>query len=572
MNNGSLVLKNGIVFDPLNKINGERKDVLIENGMVVEKLKNPREAKVIDVSGKAVMPGGIEIHSHIAGGKVNAGRLLRPEDHVGFVMPRTSITRSGSGFSTPSTFMTGYLYSKMGYTTAFTPAMPPLTAKHTHEELHDIPMLDKGAYCLFDGNWFVMQYLKSNELNKCAAYASWLLRATKGYVIKVVNPGGTEAWGWGKNCRSLDDPVPYFDITPRELIKGLAQVNEMLGLPHSIHLHANNLGRLGNYRTTVETFRVPNGIKSHNSRQVLHGTHIQFNSYGGDTWKNFESRADAIAKAVNSQDNVVVDTGNVTLDETTTMTADGPMEYYLHSLTHLKWTNRNVEMETAPGITPFVYSSKMSTPAIQWAIGLEIALLIKDPMKVILSTDHPNGGPFFRYPRILAWLMSRKYREEMLAKINKAAEQRSGIAVIEREYTLYDVAAITRAAVAKSLGLAHRKGHLGVGADGDVAVYDIDPAVLNSNNYAEIEKKLSNAAYTIKDGKVLVKDGEVVHVAWGRTFYVDAKVDESLDKEVMKDIDMNFKRYYSVNLANYPVTEDYLTNPTPVAVDATRIK
>jgi formylmethanofuran dehydrogenase subunit A len=566
----SLIIKNGTVYDPANNVNGEKMDIHIKDGKIVEKAG--RGAKKIDCQKKIVMPGGVEIHSHIAGGKVNSGRLLRPEDHKKLVMPKTKLTRAGSGFSTPSTFMTGYLYSKLGYTMAMTPAMPPLMARHTHEELRDIPMLDKGSYPLTDGNWFIMRYLHDGDIEKAAAYAAWLLRSTKGFALKITNPGGTEAWGWGKNCKSLDDPVPYFDITPREIIKGLAEVNEMLGLPHSIHLHANNLGRLGNYETTVDTFKVPNGTKKNKDRQTLHMTHVQFHSYGGDNWKNFESEAETVAKAVNKSDNAIIDTGNVTLDNTTTMTADGPMEYYLQSLTHFKWMNRDIELETAPGITPFIYSRKMSTAAIQWAIGLELGLLIKDPWKVLMTTDHPNGGPFTRYPRIISWLMSRPARDEMLEKVNAAAGKRSSLASIDREYDFNEIATVTRAGQARSLGLSETKGHLGTGAHGDVAVYDIDPESIDpSRDFKGIEKAFSAAAYTIKDGEILVKDGEIVKVAYGNTYWTNPRVDENLEKEVLSDIEYNFKRYYSVNLANYPVQDKYVKKSKELKIDARKV-
>lgn len=565
-----LILKNGFIYDPANGVKGDKGDILIDNGVIVEKL-NERKAEVIDVSNKIVMPGGIDIHSHIAGGKVNVGRSFRPEDHARFVVKKTKLTRSGSGFSTPSTFITGYLYSKMGYTTVFTPAMPPLMARHTHEELHDIPMVDKASYTLCDGNWFMMKYLREGQVEKCAAYIAWLLKATKGFVIKLTNPGGTEAWGWGRNCRNLDDPVPHFEISPREIIKGMVEVNELLGLPHSVHLHANNLGRLGNYATTVDTFRIPNGTKSRSQRQILHVTHVQFNSYGGDSWRNFESKAEEIAKGVNSND-VIVDTGNVTLDETTTMTADGPLEYYLQSLSHLKWANRNIELETSPGVTPFVYSPKMPTASVQWAIGLELPLLIRNPWKVLLSTDHPNGGPFIRYPRIIAWLMSRKYREKTLSEINKAAGKRSILPTIEREYDFTEVAILSRAGQARAFGLEKYKGHLGIGAHADVAVYDVNPQDIDaSREYGKIEEKFGKAYLAVKDGEIVVKEGEVVKVVDGRTFWANPRVSEDLEKEVYKDIDYYFKRYYSVNLANYPVSEDYLTRPisfnTESAVD-----
>ncbi|MEE9594601.1 MAG: formylmethanofuran dehydrogenase subunit A, partial [Candidatus Hydrothermarchaeales archaeon] len=416
-----------------------------------------------------------------------------------------------------------------------------------------------------------MKYLKEGEIEKCAAYLAWLLKATKGLVAKLTNPGGTEAWGWGKDCRSLDDPVPHFGITPGEIIEGMIRVNELLGLPHSVHLHANNLGRLGNWATTVDTFDISRGIKAHNGRQSLHVAHAQFHSYGGDDWRDFESKADEVAKGINSNPNVVIDTGNVTLDETTTMTADGPMEYYLQSLTHFKWANRGVELETSPGVTPFVYSRKTPTHSLQWAIGLELPLLINDPWKVLLSTDHPNGGPFFRYPRINAWLMSSKYREAMLEKVHKAVGKRGIIHTLDREYDFNDMAIMTSAGAAKAFSMEKEKGHLGLGAHADIAIFDIDIEKFDtSKNYEELEKKLSNTAYTIKDGEIVVKDGEIVKVVKGRTYWSNAKVGEGPAGEVAKDLDYNFKRFYSVNLANYPVQELYLTRSTPIDIDASR--
>ena len=117
-----LLIKNGIVYDPINGIEGEQMDIAIKDGVVVEDVSP--QAQVIDASGMLVMPGGVDIHSHIAGSKVNAGRLMRPEDHYRDPEPKTAYTRSGVGFTVPSTFTTGYRYSRLGYTT--------VTVSYTH--------------------------------------------------------------------------------------------------------------------------------------------------------------------------------------------------------------------------------------------------------------------------------------------------------------------------------------------------------------------------------------------------------------------------------------------------------
>ena len=451
------IIKNGHVFDPVQGIKGDKADVAIKDGKIVDKVGSG--AKVIDAKGKTVMAGAVEIHAHIAGPKVNLGRIYRPEDKLFTYTPTKGNERMGGGNSIPTTFKTGYLYAKMGYTTAMEAAMPPLFSRHVHEEIRDTPIIDEGAFPVLGNNWFVMEYLKNHEIENTAAYIAWLLRATKGYAIKVVNPGGTEAWAWGLNCLSVNDPVPYFDITPAEIVKGLIEANEYLGLPHSMHIHPNNLGNPGNYTTTLDTLKLASGFKAKNKfgrEQVLHLTHTQFHSYGGDNWGNFESKAKDVIDYVNKNKNITIDTGNVTLDETTTMTADGPFEHHLTELNHLKWANVDVELETAAGVVPYIYSPNISVCAIQWAIGLELPLMAKDPMRCFITTDHPNAGPFTRYPRVFKWLMSTKAREEQINAFkhkDKVLSQTS-IGELDREITLYELAQMTRAGPAKSLGLS----------------------------------------------------------------------------------------------------------------------
>lgn len=554
-----LVLKNGIVYDPINGINGEKMDIFIKDGRIVDKIRFG--AKVIDVSNKLVLAGGLDIHSHISGGKVNSGRLFRPEDSLRKIFPKKTNLRSGTGYSVPSTFLTGYEYARLGYTFVVSPAMPPLLARHTHHELNDIPLIDKATLPLFDGNWFVMKYIKEKDEEKLKSYVAWLLKATKGFSVKLTNPGGTEAWGWGKNIEDIDEEVPYFNVTPREIIESLVKACEALNLPHSVHLHCNNLGNPGNYETTIKTFEIVKGMQK-KSRQVLYATHVQFHSYGGDTWKTFESKAEEIARHVNKNDNIIIDTGNVIFGDTTTMTADGPLEFHLHVLTRLKWMNRNVELETSPGVTPFIYSPKSPVNAIQWAIGIELALLT-DPDKIIITTDHPNGGVFTDYPKILTWLMSKEYREATISNVNNAVEKRAIISTLDKEYDFYEIAKVTRANPAKAIGLEKIKGHLGEGAHADIAVYDLNPLEVDSKDYEKIEKALSRAFLTIKEGEVIYKEGEVTKHFIGRTYWVNAKVDEELIKN---DLDYYFKRFYSVNLANYVVNEKELARGKEICV------
>jgi formylmethanofuran dehydrogenase subunit A len=426
-------------------------------------------------------------------------------------------------------------------------------------------MLDKATYPLLGDWWLVLENIQKGDLEACARYVAWMLEITKGYAIKIVNPGGLESWGFGRNVHSIDDQVPNFCITPREIMCGLAKVNKMLNLPHTIHLHTNNLGIPGNYATTLETMKCLESIPN-NGKPIAHITHLQFSSFAGEDWGSFKSGAGEIAHYINNHDHITCDMGQIIFTDTTTMTADGPFEFTLYQLSGHKWVNTDIETETSGGIIPFHYKRKNPVNATQWSIGLELALMIKNPWKVFMTTDHPNAGPFTAYPKILAWLASKKARMATFKRLHKKAQKKSLLPSISRELSLYDIAIITRAGQAKSLGLKE-KGHLGVGADGDVAVFNLNPKKVDiANKYKTFRRAFSNAAYTIKSGKVLVKDGEILQQSEGKTIWLDMQTSKEI--EINEEIKKKFREYWTVEYENYPVSDHYVKNSSPVTIKA----
>ena len=185
----------------------------------------------MNATGLVVMPGGIDMHCHIAGPKVNTARKMRPEEKRGeHVMPRTALTRSGTLGSVPSTFATGYKYAGLGYTTAFDAAVPPLAARHIHEEFADTPCLDKGFYVLVGNNHYALKAIQDREPERLKHFLAWLLGAAKAYAPKLVNPGGVEVWKHHAqgNVHGLDEPIDHFRVTPRQIIREIARQKEFL--------------------------------------------------------------------------------------------------------------------------------------------------------------------------------------------------------------------------------------------------------------------------------------------------------------------------------------------------------
>lgn len=562
-----LMIKNGAVFDPKNSITGDKTDICMKNGKIVDRVSS--SASVIDAGGRLVMPGGVDAHSHIAGAKVNVGRLMRPEDTRIGIKPRTKITRPFTGYTVPNVYAMGYRYAQMGYTTVFEAAQAIMKARHTHEELEEIPIIDKGALTLFGSNWPTMDFVREKDMDKLAAYVAWGLLASRGFGVKVVNPGGGEMWGFGKNVTGLDDVVPDFEVTPRDIIVSLMKANEMLGLPHSVHLHCNNLGKPGNYKTLLASMELAKQVKPSKDRQVLHITHVSFNAWGGTNWGDMTSKADEVADFLNNNENVTTDMGQIIFGNATAMTADGPAQYALRKLFNAKWGNGDVELEDASGVVPVTYYRQSLVHATMWAVGLELALLTKDPYKVLMTTDHPNGGPFVNYSEVIALLMSNKKRQEEIKMLPPALNERTKLPGISRELDFNEIAIMTRSGSAKVLGLLDTKGHLGVGADADVSIYDLKPDQIDpSVEHAKIKSAFSSAAYTIKGGEVVVKDGQITATPMGRTYWVDASVPQEHTDVMMKDIRNKFKNYYSIGLANYMVQDAYLTHPKVIKAGA----
>ena len=322
-------------------------------------------------------------------------------------------------------------------------------------------------------------------------------------------------------------------VTPRAILETLTAAANALHLPHGVHIHCNRLGQPGNVQTTLESMQALDGRRAH-------FTHLQFHSYGGGDGKAWSSAAAQIMAYVNGHPDVSVDVGQVMFGPATTVTADGPVEYLLHRSTGRKWLNVDVELETGCGIVPYTYKDKAAVAALQWVVGLELFLLAGDPWRVILSTDHPNGGSFTSYPELIRLLMDRAYRDEQLKKVNPKLLAGSALTDgIGREYTLNEIAIITRAGPARLLGL-RQKGHLGVGADADVTIYARDP---------NVAIMFATPRFVIKGGMLVVEEGQLRRAPAGSRLHVRPEFDRAVERDLLT----HFTRFGTVSFANYRV-------------------
>lgn len=535
-----LKLAGGTVYDPANGIDGVRKDLYVQGGRIVDApADGEAPARTVDLDGLVVMPGGIDIHSHIGGGKVNIARMLLPENARKHPVEATRITRGGTAGIVPSTFVTGYQYAAMGYTACFEPAMLPANARHAHLEMADVPIVDSGAYVLLGSDDFFLRLLASGASPEMRRdYAAWIVNATQSLGIKVVNPGGINAFKFNQRSLDLDEKHPFYGVTPRDVLVALAQAVAELGIPHSLHVHGCNLGVPGNVDTTLRTIAASEGLP-------VHLTHLQFHCYGREGDRKFSSGAAAVADAVNANPNISVDVGQIIFGQTVTASGDTMLQFGARKRAQPpKWVCMDIECDAGCGVVPFHYRDRNFVNALQWCVGLELFLLVRDPWRVFLTTDHPNAGPFSAYPHIIRLLMDRSYRNEVLRTLHPAARRHSTLESIDREYTLQEIAIITRAGPARALGLRDL-GHLGPGARADITVY---------SPHRNPEQMFAKPRYVFKNGELVARNGRVIAAPAGDLHVVRPPFDAQIERH----LERHFRRYMGISASRLRVEADEL--------------
>jgi len=545
-------LKSGNVYDPHNKIFNVRKDIYIEDGSIVDKkYVSSKIDKVIDCRNKIVMPGAIDMHTHIGGGKVNIARLMLEEFH-NEQDPNFDMT----AIIAPSTLKTGLKYIEMGYTSCFEPALLPANARQAHAEMSDIPFIDKGGYVLLgNDDYFLDLVRKKASQSSINDYIAFVLKATQCIGVKVVNPGGINAFKFNQRALNVDEKSKYYDITPREIVSVLTRGIHDLGIPHPLHVHCSNLGVPGNFLSTIETIKAANGLP-------IHLTHIQFQSYGNNGDRGFSSAAVEISNYLNKIPNLTCDVGQIMFGQTVTMSGDSMTQHKNHKHAHPnKWMCMDIECEAGCGVVPFKYQDKSFVNALQWAIGLEIFLLAEDPWKVFLTTDHPNGAPFTSYPHLIKLLMDKSFRNDILNQLPKDILEHTILHTLNREYTLNEIAIMTRSAPAKILGLS-KKGNFSHGSDADITIYD--------KNKKDPEDMFAHPSMVLKDGKVVVENGKIKEYIWGKTQTVAPEYDKSIEKNLGKFFD----KYHTMKLSNYIISDDEMERlvGSPVSINECKHK
>jgi formylmethanofuran dehydrogenase subunit A len=511
-------LTGAIVCDPSSKESHTIRDLYLQDDSIVA--APPRGTRIdleYKLEGRVLMAGGIDLHTHIGGGKVNLARLLLPERSPAPLVDHDGLRPLSS--PVPGTWETGRRYLEMGYTTCFEPAILPANARHAHLEMADTPWIDTGGYLMLGNEELLLNWIaKGVPQSQINDYVGWMLSAHRCMAVKVVNAGGISAFKFNQRMLDIDDPHPEYRITPRQILQTLSEAVESLGLAHPLHVHCSNLGVPGNIASTLATIDSVEGRR-------LHLTHAQFHCYGSDGPHGFSSASSLLADRVNCNPQLSIDVGQVLFGQTVTISGDTMHQFANRKLARPRKTIfQDLECQAGCGVLPFRYRQSQYVHGLQWAIGLELFLSIKNPYQVFLTTDHPNGAPFTGYPHLIRLLMDYDFRMSIFSQLHPEVRATSRLESLKREYTLEEIAILTRTGPARALGLSSL-GHLQPGASGDIVVYRSDK---------NQERMFEKPEMVFRRGRLVYRDGEFLERVEKRVYEAKPEHDTAIEKELMK--------------------------------------
>ncbi|MEM8845406.1 MAG: amidohydrolase family protein, partial [Pseudomonadota bacterium] len=300
-----------------------------------------------------------------------------------------------------------------------------------------------------------------------------------------------------------------------------------------------NLGVAGQgIDTLLETIEAAEGLP-------MHLAHVQFYAYDREGSFEFSSAAAKLINAWQKHPNITMDVGQVLFGKTVTISSD-----LLAQFNNREYAKPNkavfvdLECEGGGGIVPYEYQEANFINTLQWAIGLELFLLADDPARIFFTTDHPNGAPFTRYPELFHLLMSADYRAEVMARLNQDAIAMTMLPDLKREYTLNEIAIMTRSAAAHLMGL-HDRGSLAPGCIADVAVY---------TPQSDIGAMFARANMVFKSGQQVVSEGQVIATPNGRGLHTLPAYDLKYVEHTLKDY---YSRYMTIQVGNMRVEHGF---------------
>ena len=534
-----LVIKNGLVFDPLNNIVGEKKDILIESGKIVEKFSTLTDIKEIDANGKTVIPAASDIHTHVASQQVNWARLLGANVDM-FKETWKGLTLGKIAKD----------YIKMGYTFILEANVFPSLAKQTIFNFKQLPVLDKAMLLNVSNFWPLELEFQRGKIEEMAIFLSDLLSKTYGFGFKLYNPFENEAWNFKELRDGLSNQGRLYNFSALDVFETVVRSVESLGLPHSAHAHIEGYE---DERGNANLFDVLDKISSLNLRsnqktdlnsersQILHLAHANAYSPNGDNVK--------ILKLLNENHTFDIDVAFIGFDPINPLiTSDRRLINSIDILENpYKLIRCAVEFEGDYFVSLRTFDKSNLNACTLWGNALDLALNIKDKLQLSFSLNYPNYANILDIPEIATWLVSKDARDNFMRGMNNHFITNHPLNNEEKSLSFSEFVTITRVSPAKSLGLGMIKGNLGIGADADINILDINIDNVNiSKSYEALKIALQRIDYVIKAGEIVKNYNKIDLSLNGLIFWSSGKPNTERRESVLSRKRDFYQKYSSL--------------------------
>ncbi|MFX0069601.1 MAG: amidohydrolase family protein [Candidatus Hermodarchaeota archaeon] len=524
-----LIIKNGLVYDPMNNVEGEIKDILIEKGKIVEKFTNQNDVQEIDAKSKTIIPSALEIHAHIASQQTNWARLLGIRNEM--------FNNVWNGLSLDYISKS---YISNGYTFILEANVYPSLAKQTIFNFNQIPVLDKAMLLNVSNFWPLELEFQRGKIDDMAMFLSELLSITKAFGFKAYNPFEAEDWDFKSVRTDLSKNGRLYNFSALDVYENLTRVNEHLGMPHSIHAHIEGYETSqakDNLITLLEQIKsLKLDVNSQTSSsikrtQILHLAHASAYNIDGNNKKFIEF--------MNNNQDFDLDLGFVGFDELNPLiTSDRRL---IHKFLDTNSTEipsglitSAVETEGDSFINLRSFDKNNEVDCRIWGNAIELALNIKNKWQLQFSVNFPNYAHINDIPEIIAWLVSNEARTQFMKDMNQDFIANNSLNANDTCLTFNEVVIISRASPAKSLGLGNIKGNLGLNADADLNIINIDAKEMDfSKDIDKLKNAFSNIEYVIKSGEIIKQQDNYNLAPQGRILWSEGKVDKTNLKSIM---------------------------------------
>ncbi|MBN2157072.1 MAG: amidohydrolase family protein [Candidatus Lokiarchaeota archaeon] len=481
-----LILKNSIIYDAKNQINGETIDLLIRDGKIVESLKDESSAQEIDGKGYITFPGFIDMRCHYYAQETIYHQLLNQKHNTRNCIASAQLLEKNA--------------LQQGFTFLCEMDVPPTQSKIALQNMTLGPLLDHLLIMDFGSNWaFMSDFETENPVETIAYTLSMLLGIVKGGGISITCPYHQQYW----NLKPIlpNSSIPIMKILPQKLYSLFTK---------AANLHNISPYFLSPYFDEDNPITLLSILKELGQQDFVLST---VNHYFKSEWKELE-------KIYSAQENLVCEVTPFTTDHVNPLiTRDRNFALSESKHSGIPMIAVDVEFDTEYYITGRKFETD-SPLQIDWVKLIQSFKKNCGLDRVILSSNAPYNMCISDWSKHLARLLTQS----------------------NHELDLFDISRILSTNPAQIIGLDSRKGHLGVGADADIVCFQGNPENINETLFKDSEIVMKNGNIVKKRTNLITLDKPLGKIFWTEGNYDPLKMDKLRPKKE-KFYDKRFSMY-----------------------------